>query len=79
MDETNADNKKKKGNTASSIVRFSGLGMQIALIIGGGTYLGKMFDEHYQVERNWFTLGFVLVSVVLAMVYAVKVLNRLNK
>lgn len=70
---------KKPTSTAANIVRFSGLGIQIALIIGGGSYLGKILDERFPLDRNWFTLGMVLVSIVIAMVYAVKMLNSYNK
>ena len=73
--ENNHGDKESGG----SILQYSGLGMQIAIIIGGGSWLGSWLDEKYQTERSWFTLGLVLLSVTLAMVYAIKTLNRLNK
>lgn len=62
-----------------SIIRYSGLGLQIALIIGGFSWLGKWLDTKYEIERNWFTLGFVLFGVTLAIWYAIRTLNKINK
>lgn len=62
-----------------SIFTYSGIGLQIVLMIGGAAWIGKWLDEKYQVERNWFTLGFVLFGVALAMIYAIRTLNKINK
>lgn len=79
MTSPNSENKKKKPSTGETIVKFSGLGLQIALIIGGGAYLGSWIDEQHPMEKKWFTLIGVLVSVSAAIVYAIKTLNRFNK
>lgn len=73
------ETKRDKNRVAANIIRFSGLGLQIALIIGGGSYLGKLLDEQYPMDKNWFTLGMVLLSVAVAMWYAVRTLNNFNK
>lgn len=71
------ENKKK--SKAGAVLQYSGLGMQIAIIIGGGSYFGRWLDDNYGGEKNWFTLGMVLLSVTLAMAYAIFTLNRINK
>lgn len=68
--------KEKKGR---SILSYSGLGMQTALIIGLGSWFGSWLDERYALEKNWFTLLFVLLSVSLSIGYTIRTLNRWNK
>ena len=69
------EGKKQLNNYA----RYSSLGIQLAVIVGGGAWLGHWLDEKYPSNRKWFTLGCVLVSLVLAMVYVVRQLNSMNK
>ena len=76
-EEIENDNKPQRGKT--SILRYSGLGMQIALIIGLGSWFGSWLDDQFPMEKNWFSLAMVLLSVSFAMYYAIKTLNRLNK
>lgn len=67
---------KKQLNTYA---RYSSLGIQIAIIVGAGAWLGNWLDEQYPSSRKWFTLALVLISVTLAMIYAVRQLNQMNK
>ncbi|MEQ9261998.1 MAG: AtpZ/AtpI family protein [Owenweeksia sp.] len=67
---------KKQLNTYA---RYSSLGIQMAVIVGGGAWFGSWLDEKYPSNRKWFTLLCVLVSLVLAMVYVLRQLNSMNK
>jgi len=70
--------KKPEKSRLQQIAAYSSLGMQTVIIIGGGAWLGSLLDKKYEVEKNWFALGFVLVSIVFSMIYTVKKLNHLN-
>ncbi|MGB0175812.1 MAG: AtpZ/AtpI family protein [Owenweeksia sp.] len=63
----------------NTYARYSSLGIQLAVIVGGGAWLGSWLDEKYPSNRKWFTLGCVLVSLVFAIVYVVRQLNSMNK
>lgn len=72
------NNEKPEKNRIQIIARYSGLGFQTVGIIGGGAWLGSLLDEKYNTEKSWFTLGFVLVFIVISMAYTIKTLNRFN-
>ncbi len=72
--EDNKDNEKNK----PSFINYSGLGLQTVVIIGLGAYLGSLLDDKYQLDKNWFTLGLILLSVGLSMAYTIRALNKWN-
>ncbi|HAD96545.1 MAG TPA: hypothetical protein DCG19_04010 [Cryomorphaceae bacterium] len=63
----------------NTYARYSSLGIQMAVIVGGGAWLGNWLDEKYPSNRKWFTLACVLVSVTLAIIYVIRQLNSMNK
>ena len=74
----NKEDQKDGKNNGPSILSYSGLGLQTVLIIGLGAYGGSLLDAKYQCEKSWFTLLFVLVSVVISMAYTIRILNKGN-
>ena len=74
----NKEDQKDGKNKESSILSYSGLGLQTVLIIGLGAYGGSILDAKYQYEKSWFTLLFVLVSVAISMAYTIRILNKWN-
>lgn len=73
MEEKKPDSKLKK------VVHYSGLGVQTMVLIGGGAYLGSHLDSKYQFEKPWFTLALVVTCTAIAIWFAIKTLNRINK
>jgi hypothetical protein len=73
-----ASEEKPKKSRIQQIARYSGLGFQTVGIIGGGAWLGSLLDDKYEVEKNWFTLAFVIVFIVISMAYTVRTLNKFN-
>ena len=73
-----ANQKKPKKSRVQIIARYSGLGFQTVGIIGGGAWLGSLLDKKYDLEKSWFTIGFVLVFIVISMAYTIKTLNKFN-
>jgi hypothetical protein len=73
-----ANEEKPKKSRVQVIARYSGLGFQTVGIIGGGAWLGHLLDKKYELDKNWFTLAFVLVFIVISMAYTIRTLNKFN-
>ncbi|MCY1721698.1 AtpZ/AtpI family protein [Prolixibacteraceae bacterium Z1-6] len=72
--------KKKKPyipKKVNSFIRYSGLGFEMMAIIGGFTFLGFKIDQWMNNEFKGFTFGFMVLSVIIAIVYGTK--NLLKK
>lgn len=63
----------------NSYAKYSGLGIQMALIIGGGCYGGYKLDEHSGNKTPIFTIILSLVSIALAMYIVLKDFIKPNK
>lgn len=64
--------KNQKQNSLNSYAKYSALGAQMALIIGGGCYGGYKLDEYYNNTTPVFTIILSLVSIGLAMYVVLK-------
>ena len=64
------DNKNKK--TFTSYAKYSGIGLQMLLIIGLGTFTGVELDSRFPNNHNLYTVFFSLGSVILAIYYVIK-------
>ncbi len=53
--------------------------MQMAVIIVGGTFGGKWLDSFINIKFPVFTLIFSILSVFLAVYYAIKDIIKINK
>ncbi|MGZ4053468.1 MAG: AtpZ/AtpI family protein [Bacteroidia bacterium] len=56
----------------NSYVKYSGMGLKMAIIMGGGTYGGIELDKWLQLKFPVFTLVCSLLSVFLAIYYFIK-------
>jgi len=56
----------------NSYARFSGIAIQMFVIIAVGTFIGVKLDENYPNEYNLYSLIFSLVSVILSIVYVIR-------
>lgn len=56
----------------NAYAKYSALGVQMAVIIGGGCYGGFKLDEHYKNETPIFTIILSLVSIAIAMYIVLK-------
>ena len=59
-----------------SIVNYSSLGLQTVAVIGGLAYLGQQLDDYYQLNKNWITLGLVLLGTAASMWYTIHTLKK---
>jgi ATP synthase protein I len=68
--ETKPDPQSQKPLNAYG--KYGSLGIQMALIIGGGCYGGYWLDKHYQNSTPIFTIILSLVSIAIAMYVVLK-------
>lgn len=69
------NNKRKTG--FDNFIRYSSLGFEMMAIIGLGTFGGYKIDQWRENDFKGFTLGLMVVSVILAIVYGTR--NLLKK
>ncbi len=72
-------NEKQPHKPLSAYAKYSALGIQMALIIGGGCYGGYKLDEYYKNTTPIFTIILSLVSIALAMYIVLKDFIKPNK
>lgn len=53
----------KDQSSMSKFARFSTVGIQMGVIIGGFTWLGVYLDERFETETAWWTIGLALFGV----------------
>lgn len=63
--EPNPNGKPQK--PLNSYAKYSSLGMQMALIIAGGSYGGHKLDEYYQNRTPVFTIVLSLLAIAMAL------------
>jgi hypothetical protein len=73
----NQQNKWNYKNKFDDFIRYSSLGFEMMAIIGAGTFGGYKIDQWMKNEFKGFTLGLMILSVVIAIVYATR--NLLKK
>ena len=70
------ENQKKK--PLNKFVRLSGVGLQMGITIYFAAYFGNKLDASYQLEKNYFTLVFVLVAFIGTFISLLIQLKKIN-
>ncbi|WP_073315973.1 AtpZ/AtpI family protein [Aquimarina spongiae] len=70
---------KDKGNQLRKYAALTGIAFQMGATIFICAYIGKKLDAHYELQKQWFTMGFVLFGVTASVYLVIKQLNRINK
>jgi F0F1-type ATP synthase assembly protein I len=70
MKPDKSDNQDQK--PLNAYAKYSALGIQMALIIGGGCYAGYKLDEYYKTTTPIFTIILSLLSIGIAMYIVLK-------
>jgi hypothetical protein len=73
MNDLNTNRQKPRFD---SFIRYSSLGFEMMAIIGLFTFAGYKTDQWLNNEFRGFTLGFMIVSVILAVLYGVRSLLK---
>ena len=55
-------NKKQTKKDSNAYLKYSGMGIQLLVIIFIGTFIGQKLDAHFQVEKGYFTAALALLS-----------------
>jgi F0F1-type ATP synthase assembly protein I len=63
---------KQQQKPLNAYAKYSSLGIQMGLIIGGGSYGGFKLDEHYVNKTPVFTIILSLLSIALSMYILLK-------
>jgi len=65
-------NKPNPRKNLNDYARYSSLAFQMMAIIGVGIFGGMKLDKYLALERPVFTVLFSVISVILAVYYAIK-------
>ncbi|MGI0106077.1 AtpZ/AtpI family protein [Salinimicrobium sp. WS361] len=69
---------KNKNSQLKNWAVFTGIAFQMGATIFLCAWIGKKLDERYPMEKNWFTIGFVLFGLVASVYVVLKQLKRYN-
>ena len=60
----------------NNYLKYSGIGLQLLIIVVGGTYAGFWIDDHYHNQKPVFSVLMGFVSVVAGIYFTVKQLLK---
>ncbi len=69
----------RKNKAGSKYAKFSSLGIQMGVIIGGFTWLGVYLDDRYQTKTPWWSIGLSLFGVFAGLFIMIKEVIKMNK
>jgi F0F1-type ATP synthase assembly protein I len=75
--ETNEQKEpERKKEPLKNYVKYSGIGVQMILMISLGAWAGIKLDEHFEFKTPIFTICLLLFSVVASMYYVIRSLMK---
>ncbi len=66
-----------KPNKTTKFLQFTSMPFEMFLIIFAGYKLGAWMDIKFPNTSNWFTLGGTLLSVIIAMIYIIRRVQKI--
>lgn len=70
---------KKPNNSLNQYARFSGIAIQMGVIIGVSAWGGKKLDEHYNLNKPYLTIVCSLVGVAFALYLIIREVIKMGK
>ncbi len=70
---------KKKSNQLNSYAKYSGIAIQMIIIIGIGAFAGVKLDEKFPNNHNLFTLVLSLTSVIVSVLFVIRQIIAASK
>jgi hypothetical protein len=64
--------KPNRKNGSDTFIRYSSLGFEMMAIIGLGTFLGYKIDQWLENQFKGFTLGLMILSVILSIIFGIR-------
>lgn len=74
----NQKKQKKENTTFRKFLKFSGIGVQLGVMMFLASKLGNLVDEYYQFKKPWITLLFIILALVIFVMNLMRQLNKLN-
>ena len=71
-EELKKSKKQPDSGKSSSILRYSGMGLQMGAIMLLGAWSGIQIDKHYGIKNNAFTATLTILAVILAVYLTIK-------
>lgn len=68
--------KKKKNNR---FIVLMGFGLQMGVTIYLGAALGRFLDAKYPMDKNWFTIAFTILALIISFYNLLRQVNKLNE
>ena len=60
-------------------MRFSGMAIQMAILIGGGAWGGSALDKHYQNEKPIWAIVLSLLGIAISLYLIIRSANKMSK
>ncbi len=78
-DKQSPQKKKTPKDKAHAYMKYSGMAIQMGVIILIGAFIGKKLDVYFQTERPYLTSLFALIAIFAALYLSLKDLFANNK
>lgn len=75
----NENPSKKPNNSLNQYARFSGIAIQMGVIIGISAWGGKKLDEYFNLNKPYLTIVCSLVGVAVALYLIIKEVINMGK
>ena len=72
-------NQPQKKKPLNKFIRLTGVGLQMGITIYVAAYFGKKIDAHYQFEKKYITILFIIIGFVGSLVSLMVQLKKINE
>lgn len=79
MKENEKKSSKKPSSSLNQYVRFSGVAVQMAVIIGVSAWGGRKLDEYLNLKKPYITIVCSLLGVALALYLIIREVIKIGK
>lgn len=79
QDQTHKKQDQQKSEPPNPALKYSALGIQMAVIIGLAAWGGSHLDEKYQNKTPWFTIVLILVGIFGSLYLVIREVLKNNK
>ncbi len=69
----------KKNSTFRKFLRFSGIGVQLGVLMWLASLLGEKGDRYFNFEKPWLTLLLIIFVLIIFVINLMRQLKKLNK
>jgi len=73
------ENKKEQQPGTKAYLKYAGMGVQMAAIIGLTCWLGVYLDKRFRMQTPWWTVGLSIFGVAGALYMVLKEVIKMNK